>query len=122
MLRAFCFENSVKQSLLLWAGGPKPVLMWLREESKHEPRNIVRDSQGHGVLMESTCWAKVSKDAWPEGQLWFCPEALRNLQGNIKNLYDYERGDETEYIHFTISFHRKYLNCPTMKFIVLATI
>ena len=49
MLRAFCFENSVKQSLLHWAGGPKPVLMWLREESKHEPRNIVRDSQGHGV-------------------------------------------------------------------------
>ena len=37
-LCAFCFKNSVKQSLLHWAGGPKPVLMPLREESK--PQNI----------------------------------------------------------------------------------
>ena len=35
MLRAFCLENSAKQSLCHWDGGPKPILTWLREESSN---------------------------------------------------------------------------------------
>ena len=42
-LRAFCFENSAKQSLLNWAGGSKPVSKWLKEETKQQSRNVVRE-------------------------------------------------------------------------------
>ena len=49
MLRAFCFECSVKQSLLHWAGGPKLVLNWLKEESKREPQNVFLEWPPYGV-------------------------------------------------------------------------
>ena len=48
-LRDFCLETSVKQHLLHWAGGPKP--MWMRELSKQKPQNVVHDCQGHGVVL-----------------------------------------------------------------------
>ena len=49
MLRAFCFENSAKQILLPRAGDQKPVLMWMREESKQKPRNLVHEWPEHRV-------------------------------------------------------------------------
>ena len=48
-LRAFCFEYSVKESLLHWAGGPKLVLNRLKEESKRESQNVFLDWPRHGV-------------------------------------------------------------------------
>ena len=42
-LRAFCFENSAKQSLLHWAGGSKPVSKGLKEEAKQPTQNVVRE-------------------------------------------------------------------------------
>ena len=48
-LRAFCFENSAKQSLLHWAGGPKPVFNWMKEETKQQSRNVFPEWPRHGV-------------------------------------------------------------------------
>ena len=48
-LRAFCFEYSVKESLLHRAGEPKLVFNWLKEESKREPQNVFLEWPRHGV-------------------------------------------------------------------------
>ena len=49
-LRTFCFENPAKQILLHRAGGPKPVLMWMMEESRQKPQNVVCEWPEHRVL------------------------------------------------------------------------
>ena len=48
-LCASCYEISAKQSLLHCAGGPKPVFMWPREESKQKPQNVFLEWPRHGV-------------------------------------------------------------------------
>ena len=48
-LRCALFVLNVKQSLLHWAGGPKLVLNWLKEESKREPQKVFLEWPRHGV-------------------------------------------------------------------------
>ena len=57
-LRASCFEFSFKQSLLHWAGGPKLVFNWLKEESKREPQNVFLEWPQHGVFQSNGRSAK----------------------------------------------------------------